>query len=654
MESKKSPKLQNRAVYILKNFYFQLRIKIFSFLRGKKKSENFSHNSELQNKFDKKLVRSLSKSRIPSLRQIKYAGKVMSKKELLLMRISFFTLALTSVIWVTVFYFQHLEITPVQGGEYKEAMLGAPKYINPLYSSLSDVDSDLSFLLFSSLYERGPSGELKPDLVERVDVSEDKKNYTLKITDQALWHDDELLTASDVVFTFDAIKNSVYKSTLKASFEGVEIERLGDYEVRFILNEPYAAFLDLLTFGILPAHLWSQIPPDSAQLAELNLKPIGSGPFRFDSLAKDKNGVIKEYALLANENYYNKTPLIDLRLFFYASINEAIDALNNQVVDGISYLPFREKDLILTPNSYVFEKLSLPQLTLIFLNQKQNPVLGDKALRQALAFAIDRNEIVNEVLGGNAYLSEGPILSNNFAYYHDIKKYDFNQEEAGKLLESLDWKLEEISEEQVVQAENDLEEEDKKAEAEEIIFMGPGKWRKKDGDFLIINLKTVERGENLAILEKIKAYWEEMGIKTIVEAVDVTDVQNEVIRPRNFDAFFYGQILGADPDPYAFWHSSQTGENGYNIAGFANKEVDALLEDARLNSDIAVRQEKYQEFQKIITEEVPAIFMYSPVYNYIHFNRLKGFSVTNIILPHNRFANIGDWYLKTGRRFVWE
>jgi peptide/nickel transport system substrate-binding protein len=130
-------------------------------------------------------------------------------------------------------------------------------------------------------------------------------------------------------------------------------------------------------------------------------------------------------------------------------------------------------------------------------------------------------------------------------------------------------------------------------------------------------------------------------------------MQTEVIKPRNFEALFYGQVVGADPDPYAFWHSSQTGENGFNIADFANNEVDQLLEDARLISDLNQRKEKYKRFQEVITEEAPIIFMYSPAYTYVQNKKINNFEVINILNPSDRFANITDWYIETGKKWVW-
>jgi peptide/nickel transport system substrate-binding protein len=620
----------------------------------KKKNNRVDQNGKKQFSLDEKLVFSLSKSRIPNLGQLKYIRKFLTPAELLVIRISIFVMIISILTWGTNFYFNHLQIVPVKGGEYSEALIGAPKYINPLYSGINDVDNDIASLVYSSLFKTNPNGLLEKDLIESYEISGDGKTYSFKIIENAKWHDGRPVVVDDIMFTFNAILNNQYKSNLRQSFLGVAIEKQDDFRFKFVLPEPYAAFLDLLTFGVMPSHIWSEIPAESAQLAELNLKPIGSGPFKPVGLSKDKSGKIKEYALAVNNDYYGVKPLIDLRFKFYSSFDEAIAALNSQDVSGLSYLPQAYKEQILTPNSYNYQKLFLPQLTLIFLNQKRNPGLADKSVRQALALAIDKNTIINETLSGNAYAVYGPILSNSFAYKRDIKKYEYNKEDAIKRLESVDWKLEEISAEQVDAAVADLNsiDEAKKLKAEEIVAMGAGKWRKKDGKFFVIDLKTVDRNENSDIINQIKKSWEEIGIKVSAQALPLSEIQSNIIKQRNFDALFYGEVVGSDPDPYAFWHSSQTGENGFNLSNFSNKEVDRILEDARVISDQAKRQELYGKFQDIIAEEEPAIFMYSPVYTYVQSNKLKGFNVSNILLPKNRFSNISGWYLKNGKRVI--
>ncbi len=625
-----------------------------SFFVGKNKIANTAQQVILQKELDKKLIYSLSKSRFPTWGQLKYLKKYLSPKEKKLISISFILLLISLFFVGKNFYSNHLKTVPITGGVYTEALLGVPQTINPLYANRSDVDSDLTALIFSSLFKRGSNGELQKDLVDDFFVSNDSKTYEFTIKKNVKWHDNSDLTVNDIVFTFNAIQDPLYKSPLQASFIGVSIKQIDDYSFRFILTEPYAAFLDLLTFGILPADIWSQIQPESASLATLNLKPIGSGAYKFASLSRDNAGSIKEYKLAVNQNYYNQHPYIDLAFKFFTSFDNMIKALNDNNVDGISYLPFGMEKMLVTPKSLQIHKIFFPQITLIFLNQKTNLALADKAVRQSLALAIDRRAIVNDVLKGDAYIVDSPILANSFAYNDSVKKYIYNQTEAEKLLDSVDWKLVTINQEQLDKAQKDLQakDEDIKNKAQDILSLGLGSWRQKNGKYLTINLSTVNRQENSQIVEAVKKYWENIGIKVTVQVIPAKRIQGEVIRPRNFEALFYAQVLGADPDPYAFWHSSQA-EKGFNIADYSNKKVDKLLEEARLNPETIFRQKKYQVFQELIAEDEPVIFMYSPHYTYVQTNKIKGFNIQDIITPSDRFANVVDWYMKTGKKLYW-
>jgi peptide/nickel transport system substrate-binding protein len=606
---------------------------------------------------DKRLVYSLSRAKIPSLKQIKYIKKFLSIRELWILRISFLIFALSLFFLGGRFYLNHLQVVPVKGGEYVEGLIGSPQYINPLYASYSDVDSDISSLIFSSLLKRNKDGQLINDLAINYEISKDNKAYTFQLRTDAKWHNNTPVTVDDVMFTFNIIKDGRYNSPLRKSFIGVNIEKVNESTVRFVLAEPYAAFLDLLTFGILPQDLWYQILPNAAGLAELNLKPIGSGPYKFKSLTKDKTGQIKSYNLVINEDYYGKQAHIEkLSFVFFPNFEEALQALNGGIVDGISYLPKQLEEDLVAQDSLNIHRLNLPQLTAIFFNQGNNSFLKEKSVRQALALAINKNKIIEDVFSGDARLVDGPILPDSFAYNQNIKKYSYNKEEAIKLLEDAGWKEVEITEDDLSKAEanKDSEDEKEKQAAEIKLMLGAGKWRNKDNKFLVIKLTAVDREDNLRVVEHVKRFWEEIGVRTNIELITDSQVELEVIKPRNFEALFYSQILGSDPDLYAFWHSSQTGEAGINLSNYANKEVDQLLEDARIISDRDKRKEKYTKFQEIITEDLPAIFLYSPTYTYIQSKRVKGFDLKNIFIPKDRFSNISDWYIKTGKKLIWK
>ena len=190
-------------------------------------------------------------------------------------------------------------------------------------------------------------------------------------------------------------------------------------------------------------------------------------------------------------------------------------------------------------------------------------------------------------------------------------------------------------------------------EAEEKIAMGVGTWRKKDDKFLIIRLTAVDLDGNFGVLENIKKFWEEIGVKTDIEPVQANQIQADIIKPRNFEALFYSQIVGADPDLYVFWHSSQRNDPGLNIAMYANMAVDKILEEARTITDKNKRREKYLQFQKEITKDTPAVFLYSPRFIYLIPKSLKGIKgIKSITVPSERFSQIYKWYIKTDK--VWK
>jgi len=638
----------------------KLSVNFFSILAAKlnlKIKPADETGSSRQSELDKKLVYSLSKSRIPTLKQLKYLKIFLNRQELWLIRVSLVIILISVSAFSVRFYYNHLEIVPVAGGAYSEGIVGSPKYINPLYSSLSDTDSDLERLIYSSLFKVGVKNEPVKDLAEDYEISPDNKSYLIKIRKNAKWHGGQNLTADDVVFTFRSIKNADYKSPLRLRFSGVDIEKVDDNTVRFKLSEPYAAFLSLLTFGIMPQEMWLDIPPGSAHLAELNIKPIGSGPYEFKSLVKDKNGNIKSYNLIASKDYYSgEAKVTDLKILFFPAITEAITALDDGSIDGLNRLPRSYAGEIMGKSSVNIHEISLPQLMAVFFNQQTNLALKEKKIRQALSLAIDKEKIINQGTEEKARKIDGPILPDNFAFDPDVKKYDFDAAAAAKLLDESGWVLKNISGADLEKAKLDAAAKDQKTKeaAQATVAAGEGVWRVKDNKFFSIKLTTVNTPENSRVAEMIKNDWQtNLNVKVTSDLIEADKIQAETIKPRNYEALFYGEILGGDPDVYAFWHSSQAGSVGLNLSNFNNKDADKLLEDARLIADTAKRKDYYRKFQEIVADEAPAVFLYSPLYLYPQAKMIKNFSVTSLIVPSDRFNKISEWYINTDKKIVW-
>lgn len=577
------------------------RLSFFNFFKSKKKTLN-------QEDADLQLVYKLAAHKIPSGRQLRHLNKFLNPRENLIIKICLLVLVINLAYLGVIFFKKHLQFLPIAGGDYNEALVGYPKAINPIYAANRDVDADLSRLIYSRLFVYDQNGTLINDLADNYTISDNAKEYTIKIKKNVRFHDNSQLTADDILFTWDLIKNPEYHSPYNASLSSVEAEKIDDYTIKFTLSEPYAPFLELLSFGILPRNIWKNVNPQSILLFELNLKPIGSGPYKFKSLIKNKDGDLKEYRLTLNENYYDKKPHIkNINFKFFIDYSEAVRALNDNQVDGLSYLPYGEDKELLAKNSLLIHNLSRPQIVSLFFNKDRVKPLGDKSIRIALAQSINKEQLLQDVFAGAYQAADSPIPSGNFAYNNQLPKHEYAPGPAADILRSKS---------------------------------------------LSLTLSVIDRPENLAVAEKIKGYWEMAGLKVAVKVIPAEQVA-ELIKNRDFEVLLYGESVGGDPDVYAFWHSSQTAGKGLNLASYNNSEADKLLADARVAKDNNERQAKYQKFQEILNNDFPVIFLYSPAYTYIQNKKIKGFDAAAIIEPADRFSGLSSWYLKTKSKLIW-
>ncbi|MCX6795589.1 MAG: ABC transporter substrate-binding protein [Candidatus Falkowbacteria bacterium] len=642
-----------KAKHALSGFFVHL-----NFFSKNKKSADLNHLD-----LNRELVYSLSTKKLPNAEQLKHLGRFLTTKERKIVRICALILILNFVYLGFVFFNKHIVSTPLAGGSYIEGLVGAPKYINPLYSSNRDVDADISRLIFSSLFKYDEKGVLVGDLVESWQRSDDGREYTLVLKNNAVWHNGEKLNADDIIFTVQAIKNPKFRSPLHSAFSGLEVEKMNDYAVKFKLSQPYAPFLGLLTFGILPKNIWGAVIPESATLAELNLKPIGSGPYKFKSLVKNKNGEIKEYTLEVNEAYYGAKPFIkEVSFRFYSDAESIVKALNDNSVDGVSYLPFSARKDLLAKSSLSFHYLNQPQLEAIFFNQKNNEFLTNKNILQALNIAIDRSYLIKGIFNGQAQESRGPILENNSAFNADLKKTVYDYAQAEKIIADEGFIKVNVSDDDLKDPSKEIEGitvSDFQEKASDAGVDPVGIWLVKkatkkvpENKFLVISLTYPDSADNALIAGKIQEYWQAIGVKTSLNPLPSSQIASEIAIEKNFEALLFGENVGADPDVYAFWHSSQISE-GLNIASYANTNADKLLEAARVSTDENDRLEKYRSFQQLVVEDQGAIFLFSPNYLYLQVKKLHGFSGTSIIEPSDRFASISNWYLRVRHSFVW-
>lgn len=589
--------------------------------------------SQMKRHDDKKLVHILVKKsdgKVPRFKQLKYFQKAFNKEEHKLFKILSTVFVIAAVVFCVAFYLQFSEIIPKKGGEYTEGLVGAPQYINPIFSQVNDIDADLASLVFSGLFKYDPAHGLKENIINTWELSEDQKTYTFKIQKDILWHDEKELTVDDIIFTIKKIKDPNVKSPLYVSLVNVEVEKIDDQSFKLTLEEPFAPFLETLVFGILPEHIWKEVDSANFRLAAYNLKPIGNGPYKFASLTKEQNGAIKTYQLERFNDFFDKKPYIKkLNFKFYNTFEQAVQALNNKNIEGLSYLPKGYSSKISNHGSFNFHQLQLPQYTALFFNKEKNSILNSNGVRQSLAQALNKDKLVDQILEQEAQKIDSPILPGSLGFTDDAKKYEHNPEEVKKQLTNLGWTLKDYE----------------TAEDEEEY---PFQVRKKGNTYFELTITTIDQSENVTVAEFIQKAWQSFGIKTNLQILDRQSIQ-QAISERAYDVLLYSEILSYDPDQYPFWHSSQAKHPGLNLSLYKSAKADKYLEAARKTSDEKTRAENYTAFQKLISEDIPAIFLYSPTYTYPQLKKIKGFDADNIIIPANRFSNITDWYIKTKR-----
>jgi len=544
----------------------------------------------------------------------------LSSRERLTVNALILLVIISLVASVVGFYFHFTKAVPIPGGDYTEGVVGQPQYVNPVLAGGNDADTDLTALIYSGLLKYNESGKLASDLAQSWEVSDDQLTYTVHLKKDVKWHDGEKFSADDVLFTLQTIQDPAFKSPLRQSWQGVGIEVADVNTVRFLLQTPYTFFLNNLTIGILPKHIWESVAPGNFLLSDYNLHPIGTGPYKFSNFQKDADGNITSYDLVASSDYYGKKPYItNFSFSFYFDEDSLLDAYNNKQVFGMSYISPSKVSSIKSSRSSNLFSINIPRYFAVFFNQQKSKALASRDVRKALSLATDRQAIISGVLSGQGKEIYSPIPPGSFGASDDVKKFGYDLGQANKTLDDAGWKK------------------------------GDDGFRSKDGQPLAFTLVTTDWPDLAASADLLKKQWEAVGAKLDVQSLPVADVQQNYIRPREYNALLFGQVLGIDPDPYVFWHSSQTRDPGLNLALYSNPDVDKVLESIRKDSKESDRLKDFQKFQQLVSDDLPALFLYTPNYLYLVSKNVQGININSMVTPDKRFANVEDWYIKTKR-----
>lgn len=572
-----------------------------------------------------------SNFKLPLKEKINYAISAFSKKEWLIFAVLVLGLLVSSLVILQMLNKSLMVEVPFPGGSFSEGIVGTPRFVNPVLAS-SPADLDMVALIYSGLMRKNGESELVPDLAEKYEISKDGLNYIFTLKNNIYFHNDEPVTADDVVFTIERVKNSVIKSPQKVNWDGVTVTKKDNRTLEFTLGQPNPNFLENATLGIMPQKLWES---DSTELNPANTAPVGSGPYKVEEISKESSGVINAYWLVAFKKFALGEPYIkEIGFRFYQNEEELVQALEGGDVNQISSVSPDTAEL-LKEKGYRVESKVLPRVFGLFFNQNKNQIFIEKAVVRAINDAIDKEKIIREVLRGYGSAIDDPIPTSM------AKRQEISP---SKIL---------TREETVEKIKAALEKEDWKAGGDGVRTKTiTDKNKRKTTMKLEFSIFTGNAPELAQTAELIKNDLAEVGIRANVKTFEVGNLNQSVIRPREYDALLFGQVIYRQSDLYAFWHSSQRKEPGFNVAMYTNPRADKLLEDAFVALDSKTRAEKYSQFEAEVRKDMPAVFLYSPNFIYIVAKNLQGLTIDHIASPTDRFKNIFSWFVKTEN--VWK
>jgi len=576
------------------------------------------------------------KWRFPNWEQCKFILRKLSDKEKGAVVGALFAACTLLAAWGITVYVKDTNRKPALGGSYSEGVQGQPLYLNPIVSHSNPVDSDLSLLIFSSLFRYNSEGKLEQDLVDLWERSDDGLTYTVRLKKDAKWQDGQPLTAEDVLFTLNLIRNPVFGSTLRGNWEGINVEKTDDFALRFTLRKAYTPFLHNLTFGILPKHLWEDITSDKFLLTDLNRKPVGSGMYTFNRLDKNQNGQIMSITLKANNNYYGRKPHLKELIFrFYSSPEEILAAYEKGEIKGISHIEATQaKDAAKESGLEIYD-IPTTRIYGVFFNQKKSAIAAEQKVREAINYATDKDELVREALQEKGVVVNSPLTPNMLGFQERFNQHEYSIEKAKSMLQESGWTMPSDKERKKIKDEPKSE--------------GKAMYNAKLKKFLILNLTVPDYPELVKTADLLKKQWEKIGLELNLDIVDTSETLQNKISDRNYEALLFGEVLQADPDPAPFWHSSSKQAPGLNLSLFENQDVDKLLDEARQEVNENRRAELYQKFQEIALQEAPAIFLFSPYYLYGVSDDYQGVGSKVIYNPSGRLNDINNRYLYTTR-----
>ena len=456
---------------------------------------------------------------------------------------------------------------------------GEVSTLNPILASDS-ASSSVAGPIFNGMVRIDENLNVIPDLARSWKISKDGLTWTFYLRRDVMWHDGVPFTAEDVKFTFDSILdpkvNSVRRSDYIIDGQPIKFKVIDQYTIQATLPKPFAPFLVNSGMSIIPKHI---LKGKDINTAGFNRRPIGTGPFKFKEMVEGDH-----VTLVRNSEYYLGKPLLSEIIYkIIPDENSRLVALEAGEVDETGIPPKDYTRMLGVSNLNIFEYDAL-LYTYLGFNLK-SPIFKDKRVRQALAYATDKDQLVKLIHKGHASPAYSPQSPVSWAYSEDVNKYPYNLEKAKKLLEEAGW----------IDRRKGIREKGK----EKLEFT------------VLLNQGNKEREKAAIVLQQ---QYKKLGVKMSIRVLEwsaMLKIINAPKDPKDFDAVIIGWSLGMDPDDYSIWHSSQY-PRGFNFIGYDKPEVDKLLELGRTTMERSKRKEIYAKLNKVIADDQPYIFLWYP------------------------------------------
>lgn len=489
-----------------------------------------------------------------------------------------------------------VEVTPIpeKGRIFRVGMWSGPQTFNPYITTDGYSATVFEYAGYGQLFRPDYDGVPTPYLAESYEVSEDGSEYTIHLRENAVWSDGTPVTAQDVEMSYrlhghpdvasimaGRYKNikgmAAYNAGEAEDVEGLQI--IDDKTIKFVLEEPNAPFIDSLNYFVLPSHILGDVPP-----AELETHPyfqaptVGCGAYKFVRYEPDQ---FIEFE--ANKDFFLGAPKIKRLILRIGTQDVLLAQLQKDELDIVNVPPGEiERVKALYDVSFV----SVPGAGAQVLHANlQKPYFQDKRIRQAMAYALPREEMIQPLYFGQATVQNSP---NNIAWAvpEDLNPYDYDPDKAKALLAEAGW-------------DSSIK--------------------------LLLRYPTGNKPREMSaplIQSALKAIGMEVELQISDFATLLTD-----LKAGEYDLSLLGWTGAGDPDLVAtlVYFSDNIPPAGWNIMHYKNDRVDELIKKGRLTFDQAERQKVYQELYRILNDELPVVFLWSENSLYAYNNRLQGF-----------------------------